>query len=221
MSSWNPHTINYDWSGRVNDAIARALQTQKTKPKSPTAAQRGTRHDERTSKNHYKYTTPRFPVAETVSFEDNVYTLQVPVLVQSANAGGAKWSKEGMVAEQKARTFGYLNRMLRSMAEDAALRKRIVGLTMVRISPKEGLDEHDNLGHAFKAVTDAVCTWILFGDKSHECKNVGNSDGKVLKKRSGKGSGWVKWNEPQQVTDAEHSKAMGIRILLHLSSSQK
>lgn len=216
MSQWNPHAINYDWSGRVNDAIARALQTQKTKPKAPTAAQRGTRHDERTSKNHYKYTSVRIPVAETVSFEDNVYTLQVPVLVQSANAGGAKWSKEGMVAEQKARTFGYLNKMLRSMAEDAALRKRIVGLTMVRISPKE-LDEHDNLAHSFKAVTDAVCTWILHGANADECKSVGASDGKVLKRKSGKGTGWVTCNEPQQVTDTEHSKAMGIRILLHLS----
>lgn len=145
-------------------------------------------------------------VAQSLSFVDDTYQLQLPLYVLPLNDNGTKFSRgDNGDSAQHQRDIAWmcLTTQLRSID-----RERITGISFARLSTSAvGLDSHDNLGSAFKYLCDAVCAWIFEGP------DVWNP---TVTRRIGKYDGMFTRTGGTICHTQEHSPAHGVVITLLL-----
>ena len=141
----------------------------------------------------------------------STHTVQLPIAFRTAeyNAGHtphalrAKWVKEKRELVWRV-MHAYMPTFARCIPEGISL--RVTHIEFVRIGLRE-LDD-DNLVAAFKAIRDALCSFLVWG---HECveniRQIGRADD-VLKQRG------VKWSYRQQKC-ASNPRLYGVQLILH------
>lgn len=134
----------------------------------------------------------------------NTHVIQLPIAFRSAeyNAGHtpqylrAKWATEKRLAVWCAMSV-YLKGF------DP---KRVRRIEFVRVGLKR-LDD-DNVVGAFKAVRDATCSWLVWGDEAPlHLKTIGTADDKLWKDG-------VRWTYRQQQCEV-NPRLYAIQIILH------
>lgn len=100
-------------------------------------------------------------------------------------------------------------------------RSDIQHIELVRVAPRE-LDTHDNLPSAFKAIMDAVCSWVVEGDKVRDPafnrKKIGRYDDAIL--QSKKNPEGITWSYGQTKC-ASNPRAYGVEIRFRLAPSSE
>jgi len=132
------------------------------------------------------------------------HTVQLPIAFRTAEYNAdhtpmymkAKWAKE-----KKLMVWLALGAYLPQLE-----RERVRRIEFVRIATRN-LDD-DNVVSAFKAVRDATCSWLVWGDEAprHHAA-IGSADDKLWK-------AGVRWTYRQQKCES-NPRLYGIRIILH------
>jgi hypothetical protein len=103
-------------------------------------------------------------------------------------------------------------RAVRAFCESARAmreRARVRQIEFVRLAINK-LDERDNLPAAFKAITDATCSYLVHGSECRaHIKTIGRADD-ILDKRG------LTWSYRQQKCES-NPRLYGVRIILHVS----
>lgn len=118
------------------------------------------------------------------------------------NAGGMRWTKADAAKSQKETVLTLLRAQLRALSECDEARAAISGFHITRLSPGEPDD--DNVVSMCKHIRDALCGWIVFGDRPFNVRAIGHYD-RQLKKRG------VTWEHP---THEKSPAGHGIQIRL-------
>jgi hypothetical protein len=142
---------------------------------------------------------------------NSTHTLQLPIAFRTAeyNAGRthpalrARWVKEKRELVWRV-MHAHMPTFARCIPEGISL--RVTHIEFVRIGMRK-LDD-DNLVAAFKAVRDALCSFLVWG---HECdeniRQIGRADD-ILKQRG------VSWSYKQQKCE-RNPRAYGVKLVLH------
>lgn len=182
---------------RIRDAIAGKPQLREAKPK--------------------KAEPVKCYVSQFHKFDPakSTHTLQLPIAFRTAeyNAGRtppqlrARWVKEKRELVWRV-MHAHMPTFARCIPEGISL--RVTHIEFVRIGLR-ALDD-DNLVAAFKAVRDALCSFLVWG---HECdeniRQIGRADD-ILKQRG------VSWSYRQQKCES-NPRLYGVRLILHCASS--
>lgn len=143
--------------------------------------------------------------------ERGMHTLQLPIAFNRAeyNAGRtpqhmrARWVKEKREMVWFA-MHAFMPTFARCIPEGISL--RVAHIEFVRLGLLK-LDD-DNLVAAFKAVRDALCSFLVWGDQCDEnIRQIGRADD-ILKQRG------VTWTYRQQKCEA-NPRLYGVRLILH------
>ena len=132
------------------------------------------------------------------------YTIQLPIAFRTAEYNAdhtpmhmkAKWAKE-----KKTTVWMALGAYLKGFD-----RSRVRSIEFVRIGLKR-LDD-DNVVSAFKAVRDATCSYLVWGDDApNHNAAIGSADDKLWQ-------AGIRWSYRQQKCES-NPRLYGIRIVLH------
>lgn len=187
------NALDRETASRIRDAIAGKPQLRAAKAK----------------KTEY----PKCMVGQFHRFDPrhSTHTLQLPIAFRTAeyNAGHtphalrARWVKEKRQMVWNAMRL-HMPTFARCIPEGISL--RVTHIEFVRIGLRK-LDD-DNLVAAFKAVRDALCSFLVWGGECDEnIRQIGRADD-ILKQRG------VSWSYRQQKCES-NPRLYGVRLVLH------
>lgn len=171
---------------RIRDAIAGKPQLKDAKPK--------------------RSQPVKCYVSQFCSFDPkrDSYTIQLPIAFRTAEYNAdhtPMYMKAKWVTEKRTAVWLALGVYLKSFD-----RTRVRNIEFVRIGTRR-LDD-DNVVSAFKAVRDATCAYLVWGDEAPSHLNaIGRADDKLWQ-------AGVRWTYRQQKCES-NPRLYGIRIILH------
>lgn len=171
---------------RIRDAIAGRPQLREAKPK--------------------KIGKIKCYVSQFHSYDprNESHTLQLPIAFDRAmyNAGRVPfYLRERYVSQMREAVWLACAAYLKDFD-----RARVRRIEFVRVAVNK-LDD-DNIVSAFKAIRDALCAWLVWGnDAQSHIKTIGTADDKLWKDG-------VRWTYRQQKCES-NPRLYGIRIVLH------
>lgn len=143
----------------------------------------------------------------------NAHTVQLPIAFNRANYNASRtpwYLKEKAVKEMREQVWLAMNAYFPGMRTDSAERERVLRMEFVRLAVNK-MDVKDNLPAAFKAILDAVCSFLVWGqDAPLHVRAIGYADDR-LEQRG------VSWSYRQQQC-ASNPRLYGIQVILHCAA---